>query len=104
MSPQKTFMITGANTGLGLDAARQLALRDDVEKVYLTARSKAKAAKAIKSLVGIGISKNKLDFILFDGAAPKSDIEAAAAALPKGLAGPRYGRNRPQRGRSGQRY
>ena len=31
--PNNGFLITGANTGLGKDVARQLALRDDVGSI-----------------------------------------------------------------------
>ena len=39
----KTILITGANGGLGKDAARQLALLDGTEKIYLACRNEAKA-------------------------------------------------------------
>lgn len=81
---KKTFIITGANTGLGLDATKQLALRDDVQKVYLACRSKAKAEKAISDLVATGISADKLEFIMFDGSSSKAEIEASAGVIPAG--------------------
>lgn len=40
------FLITGANAGLGKDAARQLALRDDVGTIILACRDEAKARAA----------------------------------------------------------
>lgn len=48
MNPIHTVMITGANAGLGREAARQLAHQQDIEKIYLACRNpdKAKAAKA----------------------------------------------------------
>ena len=48
MNPIQSVLITGANAGLGRDAARQLALRNGIEKIYLACRNlqKAEAAKA----------------------------------------------------------
>jgi NAD(P)-dependent dehydrogenase (short-subunit alcohol dehydrogenase family) len=44
----KTILITGANAGIGKDVARQLALRDDVARIYLACRNpiRAQAAQA----------------------------------------------------------
>ncbi|MFT4735570.1 MAG: NAD(P)-dependent dehydrogenase (short-subunit alcohol dehydrogenase family), partial [Arcticibacterium sp.] len=44
----KSILITGANSGLGKDTARQLGLIKETEKIYLACRNelKAKAAKA----------------------------------------------------------
>jgi NAD(P)-dependent dehydrogenase (short-subunit alcohol dehydrogenase family) len=44
--PHNAFLITGANAGLGKDVARQLALRADVDSIYLACRDEAKAAAA----------------------------------------------------------
>ena len=43
-------LVTGANSGLGKDAVRQLALRDNVEKVFLASRNKTKGEAALKDL------------------------------------------------------
>ncbi|MGB8403125.1 MAG: hypothetical protein WCE30_03500 [Mycobacterium sp.] len=40
------FLITGANAGLGKDAARQLALFDDVGTIFLACRNEIKARAA----------------------------------------------------------
>ena len=39
----KSVLITGANTGLGKELARQLALRDDFDTIYLACRNPVKA-------------------------------------------------------------
>ena len=44
--PHNAFLITGANAGLGKDVARQLALRSDVDSIYLACRDQAKAEAA----------------------------------------------------------
>ncbi len=51
-------LITGANTGIGKEVARQLADRNDVDRIYLACRneSKAQAAKAdLEQLTGRSI-------------------------------------------------
>jgi NAD(P)-dependent dehydrogenase (short-subunit alcohol dehydrogenase family) len=39
----RSALITGANTGLGKDLARQLAMRGDFSKIYLACRDPEKA-------------------------------------------------------------
>lgn len=46
----KSILITGANTGLGKEAARQLALLDTTKKIYLACRNPDKAQAAKLSL------------------------------------------------------
>ena len=45
-----TYLITGANSGLGFEAARQFALREGVSKVILACRNKTKAQEALQKL------------------------------------------------------
>lgn len=44
----KAALITGANTGLGRELARQLGLRGDFDKIYLACRNEIKARAAQK--------------------------------------------------------
>ena len=46
----KTILITGANIGLGKEAARQLALIPETEKIYLACRNMQKAEEAKANL------------------------------------------------------
>jgi len=46
----KRIMITGANAGLGKESARQLALIEGTEKIYLACRNMSKAQEAKQSL------------------------------------------------------
>ena len=44
------ILITGANSGLGFESARQFALRDGVSKIILACRNEVKAQNALKEL------------------------------------------------------
>jgi NAD(P)-dependent dehydrogenase (short-subunit alcohol dehydrogenase family) len=69
------YLVTGANSGLGLDATRQLAVRDETKKVYLACRTESKALEAIDHLVEeFRIPVTKLAFVLFNASASKSTI------------------------------
>ena len=46
----KTVLITGANAGIGKEVARQMALREGVERVYLACRNEIKARAAKQDL------------------------------------------------------
>jgi NAD(P)-dependent dehydrogenase (short-subunit alcohol dehydrogenase family) len=46
----RSILITGANAGIGKEVARQMALREGVEKIYLACRNQAKAQAAKQEL------------------------------------------------------
>ncbi len=48
--PPSSILITGANSGLGFEAARQFALRDEVSRVVLACRNEARARDALRRL------------------------------------------------------
>ena len=86
VSATKVYVVTGANSGLGKDASRQLALLPDTKVVYLACRSKDKAMVAIDDLVNnFNVSKSKLAYIHFDSSDNKESIERDADSLPEGL-------------------
>ena len=58
-------MITGANSGVGFDCARQLALIDGVNKIYLACRSLEKSETAKKQLEDL-TNKNKFEVLAMD--------------------------------------
>jgi NAD(P)-dependent dehydrogenase (short-subunit alcohol dehydrogenase family) len=68
----KIALVTGANTGLGLETARQLAERGDIH-VILTARDPAKGAAAARQLVEDGLDVEAL-------ALDVTDAESIASA------------------------
>jgi NAD(P)-dependent dehydrogenase (short-subunit alcohol dehydrogenase family) len=82
----KVYLVTGANVGLGLEAAKQLALKDQTKKVYLACRTESKALAAIEDLVREHkIPSEKLAFVPFDASADKSSIaKSVVHALPSG--------------------
>jgi short-subunit dehydrogenase len=61
----ESILITGANIGLGKEAARQLALKKETKKVILFCRNQAKAEAAQKDLEG-KTGKNIFDIIIGD--------------------------------------
>jgi len=81
----KVYLITGANIGLGLDAVRQLALKNETRIVYLACRTKSKALDAMDSLIKKqNIAAEKLAFVPFDASADKAAIgKAMIDHLPK---------------------
>lgn len=78
----KTYLVTGANSGLGLETVRQLTLLPDTKRVYMACRSEQKATAAIKQLAVVhGINTKKLQYIHFDASASSQDIVAAFTTL-----------------------
>ena len=79
MNPIQSVLITGANAGLGREAARQLALQKGVEKIILGCRNleKAKAAqKALEAETG-----RKIFEILILDVSNKTSVRNAVASL-----------------------
>ena len=60
----KSILITGANGGLGLETARQLALLETTEKIYLGVRSLEKGKQAQKELEKLTNRKIFIPFLL----------------------------------------
>ncbi|MEM7417791.1 MAG: SDR family NAD(P)-dependent oxidoreductase [Gemmatimonadota bacterium] len=77
----RSVLITGANAGLGREAARQLAQRPEIEKIYLACRNAAKARLA-KSELEAESGRRIFDVVLMDVSDPASVRDAVA-----GLAG-----------------
>jgi NAD(P)-dependent dehydrogenase (short-subunit alcohol dehydrogenase family) len=61
----KSVLITGANGGLGKETARQLALQDGIERIYLGCRNEEKA-KAAKLELEESTGKSVFEIILMD--------------------------------------
>ncbi|MFT4623676.1 MAG: NAD(P)-dependent dehydrogenase (short-subunit alcohol dehydrogenase family) [Myxococcota bacterium] len=80
--PCSSYLITGANGGLGKDAARQLALLPGTNRVVLACRSEAKALAA-KAELEAATGKHVFEVLLMD----TSDVDSVRAAV-EALAGP----------------
>jgi NAD(P)-dependent dehydrogenase (short-subunit alcohol dehydrogenase family) len=77
----KIYLVTGSNSGLGLDAARQMALKPETKRVYLACRTESKALAAIDSLVmDYTVPREKLVFVPFDASASKETIATQITA------------------------
>ena len=79
----ETILITGANTGLGKDAARQIALKEETKKIYLACRNeeKGKAAKTdLENITGRSI----FELMIVDVSKPAS-VRSAVANLKEAV-------------------
>jgi len=65
MSELKTILITGANAGLGKDAARQVASLPGVQKIYLGCRNEQKA-DAARAELEAATGKTIFEFVRID--------------------------------------
>ena len=84
----KIYVVTGANGGLGLESARQLALlhHDDETTIFLLCRRESSADEAISALrshleqSGAGSDKINLTFVHFDSS-DRNSVDAAVQTL-----------------------
>ncbi|KAF8375259.1 hypothetical protein PRIPAC_81688, partial [Pristionchus pacificus] len=76
----KVAVVTGANTGIGLETARELNLRG--AKVYFLCRNEQRAMNAIDGLVKDGCDGSRLVYIHCD-LASKDSVRRCAAELSK---------------------
>jgi len=81
----KSVLITGANSGLGKDCARQLALLDDTEKIYMGCRNEEKA-KAAKQSLEETTGKSIFEILLIDVSNPNS-VRSAVKSLKEPVEG-----------------
>lgn len=79
MNPIQSVLITGANAGLGREAARQLAQQKGIEKIYLGCRNEAKA-QAAKSALVAETGRDIFEIIQIDVSDPVS-VRAAVKQL-----------------------
>ncbi len=79
MNTIHTVLITGANAGLGYEAAKQLAQQKGVEKIYLGCRNLAKAQDAKANLV-LTSGKDIFEILIIDVASADS-VRSAVAKL-----------------------
>jgi NAD(P)-dependent dehydrogenase (short-subunit alcohol dehydrogenase family) len=77
--PGRTILITGANAGIGKEAARQLALRDDTARVLLACRNDGRAHAARTDLEA-ATGRSIFDVVIVDMTDLKS-VRAAVSAL-----------------------
>jgi NAD(P)-dependent dehydrogenase (short-subunit alcohol dehydrogenase family) len=75
----KTTMITGANSGVGKEVARQLAMINGTEKIYLACRNQAKALQA-KSELEKKTGRSVFEIMIMDVANPES-VRSSIASL-----------------------
>ena len=72
----KSVLITGANSGIGKDVARQLALRPDIARIYLACRNRDRATTA-KAELEAATGRRIFDIVVMDVA----DLGSARAGL-----------------------
>ena len=79
MNPIQSVLITGANAGLGREAAAQLALHKGIEKIYLGCRNEAKA-QAARTALKAETGRDIFEIVLIDVSDPAS-VRAAVGRL-----------------------
>jgi len=72
-------LVTGANVGIGLEAARQLASIPSVTKILLGCRSETKATAAKEQLEGLTDRTNLYEIVIVD----VSDLQSVKTAVEK---------------------
>jgi NAD(P)-dependent dehydrogenase (short-subunit alcohol dehydrogenase family) len=77
--PEKTVLITGANTGIGKDVARQLALRPDTARIYLACRNQDRA-EAAQAELEAATGRRIFDIVLVD-VADLGSVRASLASI-----------------------
>ena len=75
----KRILITGANVGLGKETARQLALQDGTEKIYLACRNEERA-KAAKASLESSTGRSIFEIVIID-VSNLDSVRAAAASI-----------------------
>jgi len=92
----KSILITGANVGLGKESARQLAMINGTEKIYLACRNLSKAEEAKQSLEE-STGKNIFEIVIMDVSNPNSvrsavagfrDSSTASSGIPRCVRSP----------------
>ena len=79
----KVALITGANTGIGKEVARQLALSGEYRRIYLACRNEQKARTARQSLEN-ATGKSVFQVVRMDVSDPAS-VRAALSSLDEGV-------------------
>ena len=79
----KSIMITGANAGIGKETAKQVALLEPTEKVYLACRNKEKAEIAKKELEET-TGRDIFEIIIIDVSKPAS-VKQAVSQLSEAI-------------------
>jgi NAD(P)-dependent dehydrogenase (short-subunit alcohol dehydrogenase family) len=75
----KSILITGANSGLGKESARQLAMINETEKIYLACRNLTKAQEAKQSLEK-STGRSIFEIVIMDVSDPDS-VRSSVAGL-----------------------
>ena len=81
--PGKTVLVTGANVGIGKDVARQLALRPEIDRIYLACRNHDRASAARADLEGV-TGRYIFDIIVMD-VADLGSVRISLAAIDGSL-------------------